>query len=383
MARDSKNALSEAQNLNVSISRAGAVLGGTPDGRETPSRAAAPWKRTDSDMETDSNSDEDSDSDFEEASKKRRKRSVKARSRARTITARRSRGRLLPTSSCAQDPVDEEEEWEEEEVIAALAELAQQERALTALGQDVDHEAMREAIEVHTQLVQVKTELEAQEAKSQDLGSRLAAARTARYHRFSSAMDTASQTLSSVFQKLTGGQGDAHCRYAKDEDTVFEEGVKFIVRPDSGSWRDFGALSGGQQALAALALCLALQSAAPSPFYFFDEIDAALDTINAQNLAQFLKETCDVDKWVKNGANGPMPPQIVAVSHRPAVQRAADIYVGVYMTREQTESIMHTRAVTVLHGDTPGQCVVLGGLEAEGQIALVPLGALNGDKENQ
>lgn len=50
-------------------------------------------------------------------------------------------------------------------------------------------------------------------------------------------------------------------------------------RPDRVRWRPFPSLSGGQQALATLALCFALQAAFPSPFYFFDEIDCALDTV--------------------------------------------------------------------------------------------------------
>ena len=37
-------------------------------------------------------------------------------------------------------------------------------------------------------------------------------------------------------------------------------------------WRPFPTLSGGQQALASLALAFAMQSAFPSPFCFFDEV---------------------------------------------------------------------------------------------------------------
>ena len=37
-------------------------------------------------------------------------------------------------------------------------------------------------------------------------------------------------------------------------------------------WRPFPTLSGGQQALATLALAFAMQSAFPSPFCFFDEV---------------------------------------------------------------------------------------------------------------
>jgi chromosome segregation ATPase len=54
-------------------------------------------------------------------------------------------------------------------------------------------------------------------------------------------------------------------------------------------WCSFNSLSGGQQALAALALSFSLQLQFPSPFYFFDEIDAALDTKTAQLVASYIK----------------------------------------------------------------------------------------------
>ena len=41
--------------------------------------------------------------------------------------------------------------------------------------------------------------------------------------------------------------------------------------------------------MAALALSFSLQLQFPSPFYFFDEIDAALDTKNAQLVADYVK----------------------------------------------------------------------------------------------
>lgn len=62
-----------------------------------------------------------------------------------------------------------------------------------------------------------------------------------------------------------------------------------LSRPDRQRWRPFAALSGGQQALATLALCFALQAAAPSPFYFFDEIDCALDTVGSSYLPLALR----------------------------------------------------------------------------------------------
>ena len=59
-------------------------------------------------------------------------------------------------------------------------------------------------------------------------------------------------------------------------------------RPDAHRSRPFASLSGGQQALATLALSFALQAAFPSPFYFFDEIDSALDTSNTSRVADYI-----------------------------------------------------------------------------------------------
>jgi hypothetical protein len=76
-----------------------------------------------------------------------------------------------------------------------------------------------------------------------------------------------------VYRALAGEAGcNAHCSFSESQ--LFEEGIALVVRPPGSRWRSFSALSGGQQALAALALSFALQDVMPSPFTFFDEIDA-------------------------------------------------------------------------------------------------------------
>lgn len=217
-------------------------------------------------------------------------------------------------------------EWEEDEVTSALAELAKQKRALENLALNLDTAAATEAMHVYSQLIQLQATLQEQDNRVQRLCTQLAEARTARYARFSTAMDAAAVHLSKIYQRLTGNIGDASCLYSQDENSVFEEGVKFKVRPDSGQWRMFASLSGGQQALAALSLCFALQKVAPSPFYFFDEIDAALDTTNSQRVADFLRDSCESDYSLEDG----MAPQIIAVSHRTPPQEAAHCLLAVY-----------------------------------------------------
>jgi chromosome segregation protein len=72
-------------------------------------------------------------------------------------------------------------------------------------------------------------------------------------------------------------------------------GVELQVQPHGKRVIPMPLLSGGERALTALALVLALQKVAPSPFYVFDEVDAALDEANITSFANLLQkraETC-------------------------------------------------------------------------------------------
>lgn len=49
--------------------------------------------------------------------------------------------------------------------------------------------------------------------------------------------------------------------------------------------RDMQQLSGGQKSLVALTLIFAIQKCDPAPFYLFDEIDQALDSMHRKAVA--------------------------------------------------------------------------------------------------
>jgi len=49
-------------------------------------------------------------------------------------------------------------------------------------------------------------------------------------------------------------------------------------------------LSGGEKTLSSLAFIFALHHFKPTPIYFMDEIDAALDYKNVTIIAKYLKE---------------------------------------------------------------------------------------------
>jgi len=75
--------------------------------------------------------------------------------------------------------------------------------------------------------------------------------------------------------------------------------------------RDMRQLSGGQQTVVALALIFAIQRCDPSPFYVFDEIDAALDQ-------QFRKAVADLISAQKHKT------QFITTTFRPEILNEAD-----------------------------------------------------------
>lgn len=93
-------------------------------------------------------------------------------------------------------------------------------------------------------------------------------------------------------------------------------------------------LSGGQQALAALALTLGTSAVYPCPFYCVDEIDAALDTRAVAAVARVVERLSSpaVPSASAAGAAAVAIPraQFVVVSHRPQMYEKADRLIGVF-----------------------------------------------------
>ena len=66
-------------------------------------------------------------------------------------------------------------------------------------------------------------------------------------------------------------------------------GVEILAQPPGKRQTPLRLLSGGERALTALAVVLALQQVNPSPFYVFDEVDAALDDSNVLRFTRLLR----------------------------------------------------------------------------------------------
>lgn len=111
--------------------------------------------------------------------------------------------------------------------------------------------------------------------------------RKKRYTEFIQGFNIITRQLKEMYQMITQG-GDAELELVDSMDP-FSEGVAFSVRPPKKSWKNISNLSGGEKTLSSLALVFALHYYKPSPLYFMDEIDAALDFRNVSIVANYIK----------------------------------------------------------------------------------------------
>ena len=98
-------------------------------------------------------------------------------------------------------------------------------------------------------------------------------------------VDTHFRTL---FDTLFGG-GEAHLILTESEDPL-DAGLDIIAKPPGKTPQSLSLLSGGEQALTAMALIFAVFLTNPAPICVLDEVDAPLDDANVERFCTLLDE---------------------------------------------------------------------------------------------
>jgi len=94
--------------------------------------------------------------------------------------------------------------------------------------------------------------------------------------------------FSTLFQRLFGG-GRAHLKLVESDDPL-EAGLEIMASPPGKRLQVLSLLSGGEQALTALALLFAVFLTNPAPICVLDEVDAPLDDANVDRFCTLLEE---------------------------------------------------------------------------------------------
>ncbi|MDD5448561.1 MAG: AAA family ATPase, partial [Actinomycetota bacterium] len=134
--------------------------------------------------------------------------------------------------------------------------------------------------------------------------------------RFLEAFDEANTYFRGMFSFLFPN-GKAELKLSEPDDAL-NSGVEIFAQPEGKRLRRLSLLSGGETSLTALAFFFALFKVRPSPFYFLDEVEAALDDINLERFLELVKEFREES-------------QLIIITHQRKSMEIGDALYGVTM----------------------------------------------------
>lgn len=135
-----------------------------------------------------------------------------------------------------------------------------------------------------------------------------------------------------TFKELFGG-GTASLELANPND-ILNSGIDIIAHPPGKIVVHLEALSGGEKALVAIALYFSIMKVRPAPFCVMDEIEAALDDVNVDRFAQYMRRMTDRT-------------QFITITHRRGTMEESDVLYGVTMQDEGISKLLELRASEV------------------------------------
>ncbi len=113
----------------------------------------------------------------------------------------------------------------------------------------------------------------------------------------------------------------------ENKEKPFEGGLTIKVKLIGNKFMDIKSLSGGEKTMTALAFIFAIQEHNPASFYILDEVDAALDKKNSEQLAKLVRKYSD-------------RAQYIVISHNDGVISEADNLYGVSMDEHSVSNVV-------------------------------------------
>ena len=222
----------------------------------------------------------------------------------------------------------------------AASSLAQLEEAATRLEVEITTRRQlqqanaAEYAEVNTRAAELATQIADLEQADIDLRRVVAELDGLIKARFKDNFARLSEAFATAFARLFGG-GTAALELEEQADGAY--GIAIKVSPKGKRLASLSALSGGERAMAGVALLAAILRVNPSPFVVLDEIDAALDEANSGRLADILEEL---------SAHS----QLIIITHNRQTMKAARVLFGVTMNDHHISHLLslHLEEATAL-----------------------------------
>jgi chromosome segregation protein len=210
------------------------------------------------------------------------------------------------------------------------------------------------AVEEYSELRERLETMEAQRAdlesaieSTRELIATLSAMITEQFRKTFAALE---DSFARQFQELFGG-GDAQLSLTAPDD-LSATGVEIHARPPGKKRQPLSMLSGGERALTAVSLLLAMLEVRPVPFCVLDEVDAALDEANIGRFSKALRGLAEQT-------------QFIVITHNRGTIEAADTLYGVTIGDDAVSRIVSLRLPKSISNGDAGP-----GLVADAEVAL-------------
>ena len=146
--------------------------------------------------------------------------------------------------------------------------------------------------------------------------------------KFEEAFGVINANFATAFHTLFGG-GTGEMRLS-EPDSSGEPGIDVVAQPPGKRLQNVLLLSGGEKAMTALALLIAIFRYQPSPFCILDEVDAPLDEANVGRFTKLVSE-------MSAGT------QFIVVTHNRRTMEQASVLYGVTMQEPGVSKLVSVR----------------------------------------
>ncbi len=146
--------------------------------------------------------------------------------------------------------------------------------------------------------------------------------------RFQMAFGEINRNFSVFFQQIFGGgRGEMNLLEAED---ILEAGIEIVAQPPGKRLQNILLLSGGEKAMTAIALVLAIFKYRPSPFCLLDEVDAPLDEANVGRFVEQIEQMSEKT-------------QFIVITHNKRTMESARALYGVTMEQAGISKIVSVK----------------------------------------
>ena len=121
-----------------------------------------------------------------------------------------------------------------------------------------------------------------------------------------------------------GGKGEL---LLEQPDNCLESPIEIRIQPPGKSVQNINLFSGGEKSLAAMALLFSVLKVQPAPFCIYDEVEAALDDVNVERFAKYMRKMTDKT-------------QFISITHRRGTMEEADVLYGVTMQEKGVSKLI-------------------------------------------